>query len=350
MQTGVMACMRDECMFALEWAAYHRVIGFDRVIIATNACSDGTDALCDRLARLGVITHVENPDDGRTAPQVAGVARVLAQPGVERLRWLLHIDSDEFLNILDGDGRLGAWLPRLGEHDAAAITWRLFGDGGLEDWPEGGLQIEHFSEAAAKAMHFTAMQKTMFRPAAFAAGIDHMPKAPRHADVTLCNAVGRTLHPGALFHPSECDHRAAGDGTVNRKRHLPWLGAVINHYAVRTRDLFLMKNLRGDGKLSRFSRRYQLHSRWHRAANRNDVRETSIQRMLPETRMLMSMWRAQDPEIGRIEAAARARFDAARRDWLTPETVMALTNSRFRNGGDADVGDTRAARRLSASA
>jgi hypothetical protein len=295
------------------------------VFIATNDCADGTDALCDRLERLGVLTHVRNPADGVTAPQIAGVARVLAAPGVQDLRWLLHIDADEFLNLLDAD-HLAGWLPRLGDHDAAAIAWRLFGEGGLTEWPAGGLQTEAFTRAAAAPRPFTAMQKTMFRPAAFAAGIDHMPKRPRRADVTLCNAEGRTLHPGAMFHPTECDHRAAAGGAVNRKRHFPWSGAVINHYAVRTRDLFLLKNWRGDGKLSRFNKRYFLHSRWHRAANSNELSEVSIQRHLPALRALMADWRARDPEIALIEAAAHARMVAARASFLTADGIARLTN------------------------
>jgi hypothetical protein len=328
MQTAIMACMRDECMFVLEWVAYHRLIGFDHVFIATNDCSDGTDRLCDRLARMGLVTHIRNDDHGATPPQIAGVARVLAHPDTRDLRWLLHIDADEFLNIPDGDGRLDGWLPRLGDHDAAALAWRLFGDGGLDHWPEGGLQTEEFTLAADQPRPFTAMQKTMFRPSAFGAGIDHMPKQPRHTGVTLCNALGRPLHPGALHHATECDHRAAGGGEVNRKRHFPWEGAVINHYAVRTRDLFLLKNWRGDGKRSRFNKRYFLNSRWHRAANCNEVEETSIQRHLPELRLLMAHWRAEDPKIARIEAKAYARMASARDTILTEAEVERLTNLR----------------------
>lgn len=328
MQTAIMACMRDECMFVLEWVAYHRLIGFDRVFVVTNDCSDGTDRLCDRLEQLGLVTHIRNDDHGAIPPQIAGVARVLARPDTRDLRWLLHIDADEFLNIHDGDGRLEGWLPRLGDHDAAAIAWRLFGDNGLTEWPKGGLQTAEFTQAAAQPRPFTGMQKTMFRPAAFGAGIDHMPKEPRHSGVTLCNALGRDLHPGALYHPAECDHRNAGDGEVNRKRHFPWEGAVINHYAVRTRDLFLLKNWRGDGKRSRFNKRYFLNSRWHRAANCNEEEEVSIQRHLPELRMLMAKWRAQDPKIARIEAAAYTRMASARDSILTEEEVARLTNLR----------------------
>lgn len=321
-----MACMRDECMFALEWVAYHRVIGFDHVFVCTNDCNDGTDILMDRLAALGAVHHIRNDLRGEAPPQPAGVARVLADPRAQASRWLLHIDADEFLNVLEGSGRLADWLPVVEGFDAVAVTWRLFGDGGLDEWPEGGLQIEELTRAAARTRPFTAMQKTMFDPRAFAGGIDHMPKQPRRA-VGLCTASGRPLHPGAMSDPRLSDHRDADDGAANRTRHLRWEGAVVNHYAVRAPDLFLLKNHRGDGMRSAYNSRYMLHSRWHRAANVNDVEERSIQRHLPEVKALMAHWRRADPGIVRLEAEAHAWLARMRREWLTPARVVELTNA-----------------------
>jgi hypothetical protein len=320
-----MACMRNECIFALEWVAYHRVIGFDHVFVCTNDCDDGTDDLMERLSALGLVHHIRNEPLGGLPPQPAGVGRVLADPRAQTCRWLLHIDADEYLNILDGAGRLADWLPRIDGFDAAAITWRLFGDSGLTEWPEGGLQMQELTLAASRARRFTAMQKTIFDPSAFAAGIDHMPKAPKR-DVTLCSAYGRRLDPGAMTMAHSSDHRDAGGGEVNRMRHLRWEGAVLNHYAVRSRDIFLLKNHRGDGMRSAYNKRYFLQSRWHRAANVNDVEDRSIQRHLPAVKALLAEWRAADPEIAELEADAHAWLRQMRHEWLTEARIEELTN------------------------
>lgn len=325
MQTSVMACMRNECIFALEWVAYHRAIGFDHVFVCTNGCDDGTDVLMDRLAALGLVHHIRNEPLGGLAPQPAGVRRVLADPRLRDSRWLLHIDADEFLNVLEGEGRLADWLPVVDAFDAAAVTWRLFGDGGLTEWPERALQTEVLTRAAGRARPFTAMQKTMFDPAAFAAGIDHMPKEPLRP-VSLCTAYGRALDPGALSMPRASDHRDASGGQVNRTRHLRWEGAVVNHYAVRSRDVFLLKNHRGDGMRSSHDKRYLLHSRWHRAANAGDAEDRTIHRHLPAVRALMAEWRAADPGIAGLEAEAYAWLARMRREWLTPRRIAELTN------------------------
>jgi len=318
--------MRDECMFVLEWVAYHRVIGFDHVFVCTNNCDDGTDALLDRLGDLGVVTHLRNDDHGAIPAQRAGVAKVLAHPDTAKCRWLLRIDADEYLNIYAGHGRLDDWLPMVDRFDAVAVTWRLFGDSGVYLWPKHGLQTEILTRCAAKSSNFTAMQKTMFDPCTFAEGHDHMPKGPLR-QVTLCNAMGRRLDPAAMYDPKSADHRDASGGSVNRRRHMPWQGAVINHYAVRTRDLFLMKNVRGAASGSKFRKRYLLNSRWHRASNANDVEDISIQRHLPAIKMLIAQWRQADPEIAQIEAMAHDRHEKMRRDWLTPQRVAVLTNA-----------------------
>jgi hypothetical protein len=78
-QTSIMACMRNECIFALEWVAYHRVIGFDHVFVCTNDCDDGTDEMMDRLPRSALSTTSATRLGG-LSPQPAGVGRVLADP------------------------------------------------------------------------------------------------------------------------------------------------------------------------------------------------------------------------------------------------------------------------------
>lgn len=324
MAAALMACMRNEAMFVAEWVAYHRLIGFDPVFVCTNNCTDGTDMLLDRLEELGQVIHIRNDDTGGLAPQPAGVARVLAHPRIAGCDWLLHIDADEFLNIGYGAGHIDDLLPFAQGFDAMAITWRLFGDGGRQEWA-GGSVLEQLVMAEASQSPFGAMQKTMFRPARFTAGIDHMPKEPVVSDVALCNPRGMRLSTAAFFDPNSSDLRMAFGKEVNRKRHFGWQGAYINHYAVRTPDLFLLKNVRGDGVGSRFTKRYFLNSRWYRAANRNEVEDRSIQRHLPALAGALAKLR-RDAEVAGIEALAWEWFLDTRATWLTPENIAAWTN------------------------
>ncbi|MCZ8153796.1 MAG: glycosyltransferase family 2 protein [Rhodobacteraceae bacterium] len=324
LRTAVMACMRNEAMFVVEWVAYHRLIGFDTIFVCTNDCTDGTDAILDRLAAKGEVIHIRNGEMDGLPPQARGVQRVLAHPETARCDWLLHIDADEFLNIHRGDGHVQDLLAVADGFDAMGISWRLFGDSGMSEWP-GGLILEKQVMAEAKQTHFSAMQKTFFRPSRFRSGIDHMPKDPVATDIRLCNARGRALRPDALLLAGESNLRIAAGEEINRKRHFGWDGACINHYAVRTRDLFLLKNVRGDGIGSRFQKRYFLNSRWYRAANVNDVEDRSIQRHLPALRKRLAALR-KDLGLLSLERQAQAWFRAARKEHLTPDNVARWTN------------------------
>lgn len=324
MATAVMACMRNEAMFVAEWVAYHLVIGFDQIYVCTNNCTDGTAQILDRLAQLAPLYHIDNDDLEGLAPQRAGVKKVLSHPALAAAEWLLHIDADEFLNITHGAGKLADLLPVIEAFDAAAFTWRLFGDSGITNWT-GGLVTERQTWAEQRQYDFSAMQKTMFRPEVFAEGIDHMPKVPLLPNLRLCNARGMKLNSEALYDPKTSDHRVAFGREINRRRHFGWDGAVINHYAVRTQDLFLMKNVRGDGIGSNHGSRYHLHSRWHRAANRNEVQDHSIQRHLPAVTSLLTKWR-RDAAFAKLESSSLQNFETMRNFWLTPENIHAWTN------------------------
>ena len=52
--------VRNEGAFLLEWLAHHRAVGFTDFLVFSNDCQDGTDAMLDRLADLGELTHIRN--------------------------------------------------------------------------------------------------------------------------------------------------------------------------------------------------------------------------------------------------------------------------------------------------
>lgn len=50
--------VKNEGHFLIEWIAYHRAIGFDKIIIASNDSNDGTTELLDALEKNGTITSI----------------------------------------------------------------------------------------------------------------------------------------------------------------------------------------------------------------------------------------------------------------------------------------------------
>ncbi|MWD26719.1 hypothetical protein E0K89_004435 [Aquicoccus sp. SCR17] len=316
MKTAIAACMRNEGPWLLEWLAYHHVIGFDALIVATNDCTDGSDLLLDLLAEAGVVTHLRNKVPADTAPQHSGMTLVFDHLSASDVTFLLHADSDEFLNIGLGEGRVSDLLERAGEADVIALPWRAFGDSG------------HVARTLPVLPAFTACEaeievervkfKCMFRHRNFTHANDHVPTGSRLDDPLVLAPSGKPLGNAPLFKPKRVKFRpyprAIGRGE-----------AVLNHYAIRAADDFLMKNDRGDGQ-GKLTGKYRIGSAWHRAANRNEGEDRSILRHWPETAARMAEWRAL-PGVAEAEAACLAWDSARRAQVLTPENRRRWTLS-----------------------
>lgn len=111
MKITAVLTVRDEGAFLLEWLAHHRVIGFTDFLVFSNDCTDGTDAMLDRLQDMGQLTHVRNPgpyEDGGI--QWTALKMADKHPLTRDADWLMCLDIDEFVNIHIGDGTLGALM------------------------------------------------------------------------------------------------------------------------------------------------------------------------------------------------------------------------------------------------
>ena len=68
---AVLATMRNEGPFLLEWVAHHKALGFDDIVICTNDCADGTDAMVRRLAEMGLARHHQTVKRGSSIQRAA---------------------------------------------------------------------------------------------------------------------------------------------------------------------------------------------------------------------------------------------------------------------------------------
>ncbi|MFO1204108.1 MAG: glycosyltransferase family 2 protein, partial [Tabrizicola sp.] len=234
---ALMSCMRNEGVHILEWLAYHRVVGFGPVVICSNDCDDGSDRLLDLLQTHGRIDHLRNPVPQGEPPQKHGIARALAHLAQSKSDWLAHLDSDEFLNIAPGAGPVHQLIAKAEDAHVIALPWRMFGDNGHAHWP--GETLRAFTACEAAPDPQTVKFKSLFRHRDFASASDHMPTQPRIETPLAVNAAGEPLssaplhgQPVARFRPVEAALRG---------------GTVVNHYAIRSTDSFLMKQARGRG-------------------------------------------------------------------------------------------------------
>jgi hypothetical protein len=320
----LIATVKDEGPWLLEWVAHNRAIGFAGMVVASNDCTDGTDAMLDRLQAMGWLRHVRNAPPWPNGIQVDAYEKCRRWPEAAGARWLMALDADEFLNIHAGAGRLDDLLRRHPpEVEAIIVNWRVFGDSGLTAWQDAPV-CETFVMAAGENTH-RAQVKTLFRNHQdFTVITPHGPwryPAPGHfRPVRAVTAAGLPVRPD-LFQKEVEVHRIAAD-------KVSWSVAQVNHYIVKTRDVFDLKRLRG--------RAVDPHKERHTAEffdhmNCNHVEDRTISRTAPARAAAVAELMA-DPVLARLHAVA---CDVLRRRLADGPQAGAIAAPRGGNRGPA---------------
>ncbi len=145
-----LSTMKDEGPFVVEWVAHHLALGFTEVMVYTNDCSDGTDALLKRLEALDIgVHHRENVIPEGMKPHPSMLKLAADEQLVIDSDWLLVLDADEFMVINHPSGTLDGLVADLNAMDAQAmvLTWRIFGSSGIRDWSRAPI-TDQFTRAA----------------------------------------------------------------------------------------------------------------------------------------------------------------------------------------------------------
>lgn len=237
----VVSTMKNEAPYLIEWIAYHRLIGFDDFVLFSNDCTDGTNLMLNRLDQLGIVHHFDNPIGPGMDPQRAAYSRAGKMDLTRDADWVLIIDADEFMNIRVGDGHVDDLLDACEGADAISLNWRLMGSAGQTQMrPEP--VTERFTRGCTLDKPENGLVwgfKTIFRPKVFDYFGVHRPKFYKDREVTAdmatwFNGSGRDL--GDALHVN---------GWRTNASQVGYAFGQINHYAVKSREEFLLKRLRG---------------------------------------------------------------------------------------------------------
>ncbi len=327
----LFTAVKNEAPFLLEWIAYHKVIGFDTVIVYSNPSDDGTDELLAALAEAGELTHVTHVPPPGVSPQ-GNAARLANEAGlIQEGDWVIWLDADEFLNIHIGQGQVEDLAWAIGEKQGMLIPWRIFGDGGNARFP-GRFVSAQFTQATSGWFAPTREIKTFFRTGNKIEGFSqngiNRPKITKNSGLRISDFLTGAGH--TLSVQNESTGWLDGDdlASTNRvkKPDFSWKLAQINHYMVRTPEFFALKKARGRGwapdQAGAANTRHT--EKFYTDMNRNDRVDTSILRHQT----------AVDAEIVRLKSipsVAEADALAERR------TALALVKAACRRPADPSV-------------
>lgn len=286
----------SEAPFIVEWVAYHRALGFDRIVVFSHNSDDATTALLNALAANDVIEHHPHvPASGDTV-QASAIDLANSASMLKGVEWAMWLDGGEYLVVSCGDGSLSALIDTLADRDGMLIPRRMMGDGGNDRFP-GRFVSESFTDAAAAEDDSNLQMKTLFRCTKHIEGFSrlgyHRPKIREDVDPAELNFV-----------------MASGNGIDMRHRpHRRWLRgeefnridkmlpdehgyalAQINSYALRTPEHFAINRFAGQDIAS--------------ALADGDVQQSAVAAYSDQNHVA-----TQDRRILRFEAATGTEMD-----------------------------------------
>lgn len=228
----VITTMKNEGAFLLEWVAHHKALGFDHLLICTNDCADVTGRMVLRLQEMGLARHHATTPWAATSIQRSALKQAQRYAEVREAAWIYVCDADEFLVVKIGDGSARALVAASSpEVDVVSVPWRIFGPDGRRDYTDTPV-TKQFCRANADAPRQGIYAKSLFR------GLENMQRVGIHGPVPradLGRDLCREMPGGARLGRSVNAMFAARDYGV----------AQVNHYALRSRDSFLVKRDRG---------------------------------------------------------------------------------------------------------
>ncbi|WP_255449604.1 glycosyltransferase family 2 protein [Shimia ponticola] len=244
--------MKNEGPYLLEWIAYHQAIGFDGFIICSNDCTDGTNLMLNRLDAMGHIIHIDNPQGPNMDPQRSAYIKIRHHPEYANAEWALVIDADEFLCVKTGDQSLDALLSACDGADAISINWKTFGSDGEAEFSPETLVTQRFTKGSTEYKPERGLFwgfKTLFKQKLFDYLGVHRPRFFKHQPMPEAGSVKWVNGSG-----QDTGDRYYAKGWRSGPATVGYAHAQINHYAIKSREDFLLKRLRGTANSKNKSR------------------------------------------------------------------------------------------------
>jgi hypothetical protein len=250
-RAAVVATMRDDGIYVLEWIAHYRALGFEHLFIYTNDNADGSEILLRQLADLEVITLIESETSGRVSPEVKAFNHAVhLLHALRDYEWVLFVDSDEYLVPAPAYGMsvapvLDALDRRYPDGSAAAIAYQwLWYNSAMIFERQPGLLAERFQYATPYRL-----TKSLVRLRdVLSMRRQHLPELRPG-----CIVVDSAFNPLDIARPL-------------KEWSVEYGGGRINHYWPKSFEEFSLKKARGDAlKLTDnlYARDFRLFFEWN---------------------------------------------------------------------------------------
>lgn len=247
-------CVRNEGPYLLEWVVFHRMLGFDEVIIFSNDNDDGSDDLLQAMKKHGLIDWRPRRINAGDSPQMSAflsLSKELLEKNVRgKQDYLAWFDCDEFL-VLRKHETIKDLLNYYSYPDSLLINWKHFGSNNHEKYGED-LTINRFVRCDidnSLNKGFKAVSKI---------NNDLYKRLENHRPIARSGYWGRVQYANDLsVQEYSNSYKIPREQLLNGKLaraffDTPFFHEVchLNHYATRSVEEYLWKAARGNGWLA----------------------------------------------------------------------------------------------------
>lgn len=300
MTLTLLATLRDESPYIIDWIAHHRAIGITDFALYQNDSVDGTADLLQALHDAGEIHYVDNsnpadapPKFRALPPQRRAYGRALRHPVVQSSDYVLVIDADEYLDLpIDQD--LPTLLTRLNHPDVISMPWRMMGSSGQTTFTPAPV-TRRFTKATHRDEHGRERPfkqvKSLYRPKITRLYNLHKPRAAREG-VTWLDPDGTDILDKMK--------------TSNQLPDFQYKTANLRHYHVKSYPEFCVKIVRGFA-CTPSAQRSQLGAKMFAEMDTDGIHLPLPAALASKSAEFAATLRS-NPKIADIEARAIAQF------------------------------------------
>lgn len=329
--------MKDEAPYIIEWVAYHRALGFDRLVVLANDCTDGTHEMLTRLHEMGAISYYENVVPFGAKPHSRALKIANATTEVQSADFVMVLDADEFLVIKDAPHSLSVLLDKMQDTsaDMMVIPWRMFGSSHQMEFQDRPV-IERFTQSMDASDLPKVGVKTLFRQRDNVRLAIHFPKFIMKGGEIVDKRDTLWIDAGCQpLVPSELTWNG-GRQTIHRDH------AEVAHFMIKSLDEYLLKIFRGDGLMN--SNRHGID--YWCSADHNEVSDLvvadNVSGFTEERDRLFA-----DPVLLDLHCRAVAnRFEKLKRILANPDVQKLRTILKKSTAGNLEPEDIKTSRAL----
>ncbi|WP_173569958.1 glycosyltransferase family 2 protein [Acetobacter conturbans] len=229
MKVAAILFVKNEVEDIAWWISWHLSTGIETLVIYDDYSTDGTwevinaaAAVFDVRPRRAVQALYFNHRQAQTYMAALDELR-------EEFDWLICLDADEYLNIVNGEP-VPTFLSRYPDDvGAIAVNWKCFGSNRFVEKPTSPNVFQNYTMHSEHDFELNYCVKSFFRPKR---------TETRYINPHRFDVSGRYITPNGqeMVWQEEHPERTVADPD--------WSVALINHYIIRSAEHFVAKSRR----------------------------------------------------------------------------------------------------------